>query len=32
MFAAIMVTPNSIWSSLPGNVFGIAIIVFAAII
>ena len=32
MFAANMVTPNSIWSSLPGNVFGIAIMVFASIV
>jgi len=32
MFAANMVTPNSIWSSLLGNVFGIAIMVFASIV
>jgi len=31
MFAANLVTPNSIWSSLPANVFGIGIIVSAAV-
>jgi len=31
MFAANMVTPNSIWSSVAGNVFGIANIVYAAV-
>lgn len=31
LFAANMVTPNSIWNSLPGNIFGIALIVWAFI-
>jgi L-asparagine transporter-like permease len=31
LFAANMVTPNSIWNSLSGNIFGIALIVWAVI-